>query len=382
VILRPVRDGDPVEDVRGRISEMPLRIPIAPGLETNHLLRSGFRYWGDLYTRRQIETILAALDEVDQLEASAAIKARLRLAILGACEMPGYLCRWERYHPKALEAIANHRYARATIVVETNLLSPIGRGTIPRRLKAAEKALRWLEGASLPARIKHTHAAARRRTLASGALIVTGSSERQLLKDGVVKLVFTDPPYHDDLQYGELARLFHSWLYEALGIPFPSEASEAVSNGLRGAGTEHYEQTVTACLAESRRTLAKDGRLVLTYHNKDMAAWTALANALRHAGFMVVGLAIVSAENAADHSKRNKETFLCDLVIECELRPSQQVSETRVAIRGEHGTIERRNLLAIGRALAEWVNADRSDDLAVLYAKYLIEMNEARVLIR
>jgi putative DNA methylase len=382
VVLRPVQDGDPIEDINGQNSEVLTQVSIPPGLETNHLLRSGFRYWSDLYTHRQIEAILAALEEVNKLRASSAIKARLQLAILGACEMPAYLCRWERYHPKALEAIANHRYARATVVVETNLLSPTGRGTIPRRLEAASKAMSWMADNSIPSRTKHAHAIARRRTLTSGALIVTGSSERQLLKDGVVKLVLTDPPYHDDVQYGELARLFHSWMHQVCGIPSPSEASEAVPNRARGTDTKHYEQMVTDCLAESRRTLAKNGRLVFTYRNKNTEAWTALANSLRRAEFVVVGLATVSAENAVDHSKRNKETFLCDLVIECVPRPLKQENETQLAIRGQYDTLERQNLLAMGQALAEWVNADRPDDITVLYTKYLREMRGARAVIR
>jgi hypothetical protein len=97
---------------------------------------------------------------------------------------------------------------------------------------------------------------------------------------------------------------------------------------------------------------------------------------------VVVGLATVSAENAVDHSKRNKETFLCDLVIECVPRPLKQENETQLAIRGQYDTLERQNLLAMGQALAEWVNADRPDDITVLYTKYLREMRGARAVIR
>jgi len=107
-----------------------------------------------------------------------------------------------------------------------------------------------------------------------------------------------------------------------------------------------------------------------------------LANALRRAEFVIVGLATVSAENAVDHSKRHKKTFLCDLVIECVPRPLKQENETQLAIRGQYDTLERQNLLAMGQALAEWVNTDRPDDLTVLYKKYLGEMGGARAVIR
>ncbi len=381
--LRPVDDGDPVSDQPiNRPSLSVLDSPISPGLETRHLIRSGFQRWRDLYTERQVQSIQTALKEVNCLSVSEPVRARLLLSVIGACEMPGYLCRWERHHPKAFEAIANHRYSRSTIAVETNLVSPTGRGTIPRRLEAAERGLRWMASERLPRQTRHAYTSAKRRKLSNGALVVTGSSERQLLMDGSARLVLTDPPYHDDIQYGELARLFHAWMKEALGVPLPDEFSEAVPNGQRGSDSTRYEELVSACLAESRRVLSRDGRLVLTFHNKDMRAWSALANALRTAGFRVVGIATVSAENATDHSKRGKESFLCDLVIECVPRRPGRPSERSLSTCGELTSPERRNLIAIGRALAERVNYREPVGMAERYESHLRALGEDRLLIR
>jgi hypothetical protein len=381
--LRPADDADPVSDLpTDRRSLGFLDSPIYPGLETSHLVRSGFRRWRDIYTSRQIESIRTALEEVDRLAVSDAVRTRLRLSVIGACEMPGYLCRWERHHPKAFEAIANHRYSRSTIVAETNLVSPSGRGTIPRRLEAAERGLRWMANGGLPKRTRHAYTSGKRRSLSAGALVVTGSSERQLLRDGSARLVLTDPPYHDDLQYGELARLFHAWMYETLGVPLPDELCEAVPNGQRGTDSARYEELVAACLTESRRVLSKDGRLILTFHNKDIRAWISLANALRTAAFRVVGLATVSAENASDHSKRGKEAFLCDLVIECIPRRPGRPRELRTTVCGRLSSAERRNLIAIGHALAERVNYREAVDLPERYASHLRSLGEDRVLIR
>jgi adenine-specific DNA methylase len=205
--LRPVRNDDPVEDIPPRPEENLLKVEIPIGVETRHLLRNGFRFWGDLYTHRQAQMLLAAIMEVEGLDYAHSIKARLRFAVLGASEMAGYLCRWGRTHPKTFEAIANHRYSRSTIVTETNLLSPIGRGTLPRRLAAAEKGLLWLAEKSMPRRIRLATADRNRRKFTEGVLVATGNSGRQLLQDGSAQLVLTDPPYHDDLQYGELAPL-------------------------------------------------------------------------------------------------------------------------------------------------------------------------------
>lgn len=352
--IRTVKQLDPVED-NAHAEDHSLHTAIPDGIETAGLKRYGFSLWSQLYTERQLDIITKALGRVPDLEASDAVKQHLLLAILGATEMAGYICRWERFHPKALEAIANHRFSRSTVTVETNLLSPSGRGTLPRRFEAALKALRWMRSEGYPIQTTHAEASSRRRFV-SGALIVTGSSERQLLRKGAAQLVFTDPPYHDDLQYGELARLFHAWMAHAGECKKPRETDEAVPNAVRGATTGHYEDKVAACLNESRRALAASGRLILTFHNKDMNAWRALAKALFRAKFDVVALATVAAENAADHSKRGKESFLSDLVIECRPKGRKRRRTWDLEVHGVIKTPERKNLQAIGLAFAECVN--------------------------
>lgn len=376
--LRTPEKGDPTKDVRGE-EYHGLHIKIPDGIETAALKRYGFSFWDELYTRRQLDAITAALAIVPTLKIGQPIKQHLRLAILGTTEMAGYVCRWERYHPKALEAIANHRFSRSTITVETNLLSTSGRGTLPQRFKAAEKALTWMCAKQYPMRTTHAHSMAARR-IVRGALIVTGSSERQLLRDGAARLVFTDPPYHDDVQYGELARLFHAWMaYAGQCEKSPDERKEAAPNTSRGITTKDYEKRVGACLLESRRTLASSGRLVLTFHNKDLDAWDALAGALLQAKFDVVALATVAAENSADHSKRGKQSFLSDLVIECKPRAYRRRS-WRLEVRGLAEGTERKNLRAVGLALAERVNSAEGD-LETLFKKHLKRLKARRTLI-
>jgi putative DNA methylase len=366
--LRIAEKSDLTQDIRGTEYHS-LHMPIPDGVETGALKRSGFWHWDDLYTRRQLDAITAALALVPTLQVAEGIKQHLRLAVLGATEMAGYVCRWERYHPKALEAIANHRFSRATVTVETNLLSPSGRGTLPRRFEAAERALRWISANNSPFQTVHAESSARRRSV-RGALVVTGCSERQLLKDGTARLIFTDPPYHDDVQYGELARVFHAWMAHAGQCKDTvDEGEEAVPNAVRGATTKHYENKVAACFAESKRTLAANGRLVLTFHNRDLSAWEALAGALIRAEFDIVALAIVIAENSADHSKRGKQSFLCDLVIECRPRTHRRRS-WRLEVSGPIEGTERKNLQAIGLALAERVNRAEGD-LETLFRKHL-----------
>ena len=262
---------------------------------------------------------------------------------------------------------------------QTNLLSTSGRGTLPRRFGAVVKALQWMPAHGYPAQMDNAETHSPRRNV-TGALVVTGSSERQALRSGVAQLVFTDPPYHDDLQYGELSRLFHAWMMRTDHNMEPIEADEAVSNKVRGATTKHYENKVAACLKESRRVLARNGRLVLTFHNKAMEAWEALARALGRARFEVIALAVVAAENAADHSKRGKETFLSDLVIECRPRRRGRHS-SQLEVSGATRSAERRNLESAGLALAERVNSG-AGDLEKIFKQHIERLKVRTVFIR
>jgi putative DNA methylase len=326
--------------------------PIPVGLETQVLRRAGLHRWCDLYPRRQLAVMFAASQAVTEMNLPVAQRNRLRLAIVGACEMAGYVSRWDRFYPKAFEALANHRFALVGLSAETNLLANRGRGTLPRRLKASVRAAEWasqeVPDGVAPTWLPPRH---RRTRLTEGITVSAGSSERQRLGDRTVDLVLTDPPYFDDVQYGELAALFLTWSRALELLPSSVEVdlgSEVVVNTSRGTDVGDYRKLLTAIFRECRRTLKDDGRILLTFHNKDLRAWWALARALRSANLHVRGLAVSAAENEADHSKRGRLGFTKDLVIECGIG-GQTSQPTTVSSRTDSQAHE---LLAAGRCLA------------------------------
>lgn len=380
--LRPAQDGDPVAFEVGRGSAKALAAAIASGKETKRLIDNGFVCWGDLYTKRQSDALVTALRSVASSSASLSIKDRLAFSILGAAEMPALLSRWDRFHLKAFEGMANHRYTQSTLAVESNLLSPVGRGTLPRRLKAAVDALVWLNDVrASPLKISTTYAGARGRKRTNwDVLIATGSSVRQELQNAAVNVILTDPPYFDDVQYGELARLFHAWLSIYDASITVDEAAEAAPNSVRGTRAVDYEETIAACLTESRRTLKPDGRLVLTFHNTKIVAWRALAGAIAKAGFQVSALAAVLAENRSDHCKRNVNAMLHDLVIECTAKSSSRSSTAQLMFHPS--TSAEKNLAAVGLALAHCAQKNNPDALRSVYESNLKALGSKKRLIQ
>ena len=334
--------------------------PIPHGVETSLLQRAGFNRWADLYPPRQLMVLTSALTAVNNLKAPAKVKTRLRLAICGAAEMAGYASRWDRFYPKAFEAIANHRFAALGFSFETNLLGDSGRGTLPRRMAASLTAARWTRSNLLSRKLTYrTQRSSRKSRPRSGTTVVQGSSERQLLARGTADLVLTDPPYFDDVQYAELASLFLAWAKAAHLVPDSLEldlSSEAVANRSRGTGAEEYRGLLTRILRESRETLRPDGRLIITYHNSDLRAWWSLARALHDAGFRVAALAVAVAENASDHPKRKRMAFGRDLVIECH----RGASAGPLTVMTSATTLEERELLAAGKAVGRGGCSDLS----------------------
>jgi putative DNA methylase len=328
----------------------PLNSAIPESLETNILQRGGFERWSDLYVARQLDVCLAAARIARGMAIAPAVRDRMLLAICGAGEMAGRVSRWDRYYPKAFEALANHRYALVGLACETNPFASMGRGTIPRRLRAIARAARWMAtGPSRPVRARST----RRRDpvrFRRGLVVVRGSSERLRLADKSIDLVLTDPPYFDDVQYAELASLFLAWAHATRLVPADVNVDatrEVVPNRLRGTGTADYERLLSRIFRETRRVLRRDGAMVLTFHNTEVAAWNALARALRAAGFCVRALAVVRSENETDHVKRGRHGFTKDLVLEC---VTTKCSAPIVVVRGND--TQDRELLAIGRWLA------------------------------
>lgn len=387
---REVADGPmvyldhPTDDEAGRTRRSS---PLAPSLasriprghETNKLRRAGFTTWASLYPSRQLEVLIRAAELLEQMDVDPVIRDRLRLCLAGATEMPGHLCRWDRYHPKVFEALSNHRYSFDGLAIEPNPLAPAGRGSLTRRLRGSVLAARELaEIASAERTVTYLRTDINRSADMNRTVTITqGSSERLLLPDRCGSIIVTDPPYYDSVQYGELASLFLAWA-GPMGIASKSGSfrsrSEAVPNRFRRTGPIAYRQRLVDIFAECARVIQPRGRLVLTYHSTDLRAWWALGSALAANGFCIAAIAAARTENGADHAKRGKRSFVSDLLIECSLearvRPPTRYTVPR--------TPEHRELLAIGEAMAEVRNAEYGE-LRGAFARRTARMRVKRI---
>ncbi|MEI2700387.1 MAG: hypothetical protein V9E94_19410 [Microthrixaceae bacterium] len=297
------------------------RVPdIADGTEARVLRRHGMTAWHDLYPARQrvvIEALLGACEAA--AEGDEPIQRALEVAIIGTTEMAGHVSRWDARYLKPYEAIANHRFNFTTLSTEPNVWGTpeSGRGTLCRRLQMMVKASVWLEeqfGRRLSVAGPKPSTGTRTKVApTTDAVITVGSSSRMTLPTGSLDAAITDPPYHDDVQYGELSDLFRAWGGSDTG---DLDGDAIVRLGDTTATGRTYTKVLTEVFEEIRRALKPDGHLVLSYANRDPRAWVALFTALQDAGFQVAGYSVVHSENETDHSKSGRRSCTLDVLID------------------------------------------------------------------
>ena len=294
--------------------------PIDPGMESYVLIRHGMTHWHDLFPKRQrvvIESLLSACDDAGG--GDPRVSRALEAAVIGSTEMAGHTSRWDARYLKAYEAVANHRFSFTTFAVEPNVWGShdVGRGTVERRLDQLAKAVLWLEE-----RIGHRlvvdgpkSATGRRTVVRRGvdARVVSGSSSRLCIASHQLDAVVTDSAYHDDVQYGELSDLFRAWAGETTGA---LEGDAVVRRRNDRSGTDAYRDLLTSVFREIHRALRPGGHLVLSYANRQPAAWVALFAALQAASFEAVGYTVVHSENETDHAKAGRRACNLDVLID------------------------------------------------------------------
>jgi putative DNA methylase len=341
---------------RIRLGAIPL------GQETAVLRRHGFENWEDLYPRRQRTMIERLLELAEGSSSDESVVAALRLAIVGSTEMAGHLSRWDRYYLKSYESMAGHRFNFTTLTVEPNVWGTpaSGRGTTLRRLVRFVKASEWLrEKTSRDLEVQGPMPASTATVLPMSGLdidgrplnrpdvvVVVGSSQRQLLPTASVDLVLTDPPYHDDVHYGELSLPLQAWA----GLTQPEASGDAVVNRVTGqlVAKGSYTALLASIFRESARLLREDGHLIFSYANRDPHAWVQLLEALQSAGLRTAGCSVVHSENETDHAKRDVRACTLDLILDLVPISSRRIEQHRPKL----GTGAEQNFLFI---VAEYV---------------------------
>jgi adenine-specific DNA methylase len=141
-------------------------------------------------------------------------------------------------------------------------------------------------------------------------------------------IVLTDPPYLNDVPYGEVSEFFYVWLirllkeyYPELPDRVPLEEDLVLSKGRFGGSEslamEFYKRGMKASFNNIYNVLKDDGLLVVFFAHSSAKAWDLLLDILRKARFRVVSSYAVHTESTENVLARGKTSFMSSIILAC-----------------------------------------------------------------
>jgi adenine-specific DNA methylase len=159
--------------------------------------------------------------------------------------------------------------------------------------------------------------------------VVLGSALHlaKLFTDGF-DIVLTDPPYLNDVPYGEISEFFYVWLVRLLKAYYPElpervplEEDLVLSKGRFGGNVklamEFYKRGMETSFNNIYSVLKDDGLLVVFFAHSSTEAWELLLDILRKTRFRVVSSYAVHTESTENVLARGKTSFMSSIVLTC-----------------------------------------------------------------
>jgi putative DNA methylase len=158
------------------------------------------------------------------------------------------------------------------------------------------------------------------------------------IPDKSIECIVVDPPYAENVMYGEVMNFFYVWMKRTLGDIFPEvfkseltdTSEEAVANSslfkdaksksAKKLAEQHYQSKMEACFKEMNRVLRDDGRLIVMFTHRKAEAWAGLATSLVRAGFTFTASWPVLTEPGEKFGKKEKGVLKITVLLVCKKR--------------------------------------------------------------
>jgi adenine-specific DNA methylase len=165
--------------------------------------------------------------------------------------------------------------------------------------------------------------------------VVYGDASERVVVDapgGGYDLIFIDPPYYGNVQYGEISDYFYVWFKKTLGSLYPEaftepetpKQEEAVANRVRHGSAKlasrHYEEKMREIFAGVHKSLRDDGVFLLWFAHKAGAAWSRTIRALLDSGFGIKAMWGVRSEMTRSLHITGKAALRTSIIMVCRKR--------------------------------------------------------------
>lgn len=169
--------------------------------------------------------------------------------------------------------------------------------------------------------------------------VLIGTATELPYPDDYFDAVLTDPPYYDNVPYGDLSDFFYVWLKRTLGdlytelfaTPLTPKSQEMVADASKAGGMEQakqkFEERLTQAFREIRRVLKPDGIAVIVFAHKTTEAWETIINALLEAGLYMTASWPIHTEMGSRLRAHESAALASSIYMVCRKRLSNEVGE-------------------------------------------------------
>ncbi len=304
-------------------------LKLADGYNTRQAMRYGFMQWRDFFNDRQLLALSLLRTAITELTDKSSRDALLSL-FSGTLEFNNVFASYKGEGTGAVRHMFSHHILKPErMPIEANLWgTKKSSGSFSNLFRS--RLIRLLDYRDAPTEVNGTESRAGKvcsREFSGNlhawaddvpshgiALSCGDSSDTGLLKESI-DFVVTDPPFFDNVHYSELADFFYAW--QQLGES--NTTSTRHDREVQDTDSQQFAVKLQSVFSECHRILKPDGLLVFTYHHSREEGWTALAEALTKAGFVVINSQPVKAEmSVATPKSQAKEPIQLDIVLVCQ----------------------------------------------------------------
>ena len=277
----------------------------------------GFRKWYEIFTERQLlvmctllKTIKKVCSEINDKEYAKAIATYLGFMLCKHIDYNSIGTTWHAKGQKVAHTLSFRSPRFCYNFVETNPFEKTS-GSLISSLRDVFNAIKFASNNN------------------SRVNVVFGSALHlaDLFADRY-DIVLTDPPYLDDVPYGEVSEFFYVWLIRLLreyypelpdSVPLEEDLvlSEGRFGGSKSLAMEFYKRGMEASFNNIYNVLKDDGLFVVFFAHSSTEAWELLLDILRKTRFRVVSSYAVHTELVENVLAKGKTSFMSSIVLAC-----------------------------------------------------------------
>jgi putative DNA methylase len=270
------------------VPDEPLPTERAKGNSGFRIILYGMRNWGDLFNSRQKLALIAFADKIRLVhrkmletgcdeEYTKAIVSYLALGVDSLAEKDNSLSRWANTKDTIAGSFSRQALPMVWDYFEAN---PFSDSTGDWN-NATEKIRKVVDNCS--------------QVASYSSAIHLSSATNLHYSDNFFDAVITDPPYYDNVAYGDLSDFFYVWLKRVIGdchvelfsTPLASKRNEIIQDPGRTKDKEFFEQNLTKSFREIHRVLKPNAVATIVYAHKSTEGWETLINSLLDSNLVV-----------------------------------------------------------------------------------------------